>query len=139
MRCGDAPTARPDIRKFKENTMASLQIYDPFADAGFDDLFRGFFRPVRADKSAPLAIKMDVKETDQGYAVNAEIPGVKKEDIQVAIEGNDRRRSKAGYRAEGWRTRAADRALLRQRLSQLRASRRARRSGERSEVRQRRA
>jgi HSP20 family protein len=68
--------------------MASLQIYDPFADAGFDDLFRGFFRPVRADKSAPLAIKMDVKETDHGYTVNAEIPGVKKEDIQVAIEGN---------------------------------------------------
>lgn len=68
--------------------MASLQIYDPFADAGFDDLFRGFFRPVRADKAAPLAIKMEVKETEQGYTVHAEIPGVKKEDIQVAIEGS---------------------------------------------------
>ena len=68
--------------------MASLQIYDPFADAGFDDLFRGFFRPVRADQAAPLAIKMDVKETEQGYTVHAEIPGVKKEDIQVAIEGS---------------------------------------------------
>ena len=68
--------------------MASLQIYDPFADAGFDDLFRGIFRPLRADPAAPLAIKMDVKEMEQGYTVHAEIPGVKKEDIQVAIEGS---------------------------------------------------
>ena len=33
-------------------------------------------------------IKMDVTETDQAYIVKAEIPGVKKEDIKVAIEGN---------------------------------------------------
>ena len=68
--------------------MANLQIYDPFADSGFDDLFRGFFRPVRAEKAGPLAIKIDVKESEKGYTVNAEIPGVKKEDIQVAIEGS---------------------------------------------------
>jgi heat shock protein Hsp20 len=30
---------------------------------------------------------MDVKETDKNYAVHAEIPGVKKEDIHVAING----------------------------------------------------
>jgi HSP20 family protein len=69
--------------------MASLQIYDPFAEAGFDDLFRGFFRPVRAtDRSAPVAIKVDVTESDKAYVVHAEMPGVSKDDIQVAIEGN---------------------------------------------------
>ncbi len=69
--------------------MANMQVYDPFADTGFDDLFRGFFRPVRADRgNAPLAIKIDVKETDKGYVVHAEIPGVKKDEINVAIEGN---------------------------------------------------
>jgi HSP20 family protein len=31
---------------------------------------------------------MDVKETPQGYVVQAELPGVKKEEIQVTIEGN---------------------------------------------------
>ena len=69
--------------------MASLQLYDPFADAGFDDLFRGFFRPVRStERTAPAAIKVDVSETDKGYTVHAEIPGVSKDDIQVAVEGN---------------------------------------------------
>jgi len=70
--------------------MASLQLYDPFADAGIDDLFRGFFRPVRASDrgNAPAAAKVDVTETDKGYVVHAEIPGVTKDDIQVAVEGN---------------------------------------------------
>jgi HSP20 family protein len=33
-------------------------------------------------------IKMDVTETENGYLVHAEMPGVKKENIDVAIEGN---------------------------------------------------
>jgi len=61
--------------------------YDPFADAGIDELFRGFFRPVRVDK-APASIRMDVAEKENAYVVKAEIPGVKKEDIHVSIEGN---------------------------------------------------
>jgi len=69
--------------------MNKLIAYDPFADAGFDDLFRGFFKPVRvAGAAAPLSIKMDVSENDKGYVVQAEIPGARKEDIQVTIEGN---------------------------------------------------
>ena len=68
--------------------MATLQVYDPFADTGFDELFRGFFRPVRSDKNAPVPVKIDVAEHEKGYSVRAEIPGVKKEDIDVAIEGN---------------------------------------------------
>ncbi len=68
--------------------MANLQVYDPFADAGIDELFRGFFRPVRFEKGNALAIKVDVTENETGYVVHAEIPGVRKEDIQVTIEGN---------------------------------------------------
>jgi len=69
--------------------MANISLYDPFADAGFDDLFRGFFRPVRVNQQpGQVTIKMDVTETDKGYTVQAEIPGVSKEDINVAIEGN---------------------------------------------------
>ncbi len=67
--------------------MNHMTAYDPFAETGFDELFRGFFRPVRTDK-APAAIKMDVTEMDNAYVVKAEIPGVAKDEIQVAIDGN---------------------------------------------------
>lgn len=56
----------------------------------FDDLFRGFFvRPVDfAGQLQAPSIKMDVKEDEKGYRVHAELPGVKKEDIHVSVDGN---------------------------------------------------
>ena len=68
--------------------MASLQIYDPFAEAAVDTLFRQFFRPERGDRAAPQGIRVDVAETDKGYTVYAEVPGVPKDEIHVAVEGN---------------------------------------------------
>ena len=69
--------------------MNNLVSYDPFVDTGMDELFRGFFKPVRMEGArTPVTIKMDVTETDDGYMVHAEIPGAKKEDINVEIEGN---------------------------------------------------
>ena len=69
--------------------MARLQVYDPFAAQGIDELFRGFFAPVRrGEGDAPAGIRLDVTENEQGYVVRAEVPGVKKEDIQVTIEAN---------------------------------------------------
>ena len=64
--------------------MNSLIRRDPL-----DDLFRGFFvRPVELDSPADApAVKIDVKEQEGGYLVHAEIPGVKKEDIHVAVDG----------------------------------------------------
>ena len=68
--------------------MANLTRYNPVDDA-FDDLFRGFFmRPVRVEGVPEVQIKMDVKEDDKAYTVHAEIPGVKKDDIHVNIDGN---------------------------------------------------
>jgi len=67
--------------------MNHLTTYDPFAESGIDELFRGFFRPVRVEKTA-ASIKMDVTEQNGAYLVKAEIPGVGKEDIQVSIEGS---------------------------------------------------
>jgi len=69
--------------------MTNLVTYDPFAETGLDELFRGFFAPVRFEGGrTPTMIKMDVMETDDGYKVHAEMPGVKKEDVNVEIEGN---------------------------------------------------
>jgi HSP20 family protein len=71
-------------------TMANISRYDPFGDV-FDDLLKGFFvRPVayEGQPTAPGRIKLDVSEKDGAYVVHAEIPGVKKEDIQVNIDGD---------------------------------------------------
>jgi HSP20 family protein len=68
--------------------MVNLLRYNP-ADDAFDDLFRGFLmRPVRMDSGNEMQIKLDVKENDKSFTVHAEIPGVKKDDIHVTIEGN---------------------------------------------------
>lgn len=70
--------------------MSNLIRRDPFAlDNVFDDLFKGFFvRPVNFEGQQQVQIKTDVKEDDKTYTVHAEIPGVKKEDIHVSIDGN---------------------------------------------------
>ena len=60
-----------------------------------EDFFRGFFvRPVdfgggtvaNVGGEAPQ-MRVDVKETAAGYEVHAELPGMKKEDIHVHIDG----------------------------------------------------
>jgi HSP20 family protein len=72
-----------------EDTMQNLISYEPRAETGLDELFRGFFRPVRVEGApTPVMIKMDVTETENGYLIHSEMPGVKKEDIDVAIEGS---------------------------------------------------
>ena len=69
--------------------MANILRYNP-ADDAFDDLFRGFFmRPVHFDgQQQAVQMKIDVSEDEKAYTVHAEIPGVKKEDINVTIEGS---------------------------------------------------
>ncbi|MDO8932409.1 MAG: Hsp20/alpha crystallin family protein [Rhodocyclaceae bacterium] len=64
--------------------MSNLTRYDPL-----DDFFRGFFvRPVDFGTPAEApSIKIDVKEQDKAYVVHAEMPGIKKEDIHVNIDG----------------------------------------------------
>lgn len=54
-----------------------------------DDFFRGFFvRPVDfGNQPDAPALKIDVKEQEAAYLVYAEIPGVKREDINVAVDG----------------------------------------------------
>jgi HSP20 family protein len=58
----------------------------------FDDFFKdvapGFYvKPLHGDP-LPAQIKVDVKETPDAYTVQAEVPGVTKDDIHVTIEGN---------------------------------------------------
>jgi len=70
--------------------MANVSRYEPFGDV-FDDLLKGFFVRPMAYEGQPAAagrIKIDVSEKDNAYVVHADIPGVKKDDIQVNIDGD---------------------------------------------------
>ncbi len=69
--------------------MPNITRYDPFGDL-FDDFFKGFFiRPVGFETEEPVRrMKIDVAEQNGEYKVLAELPGVKKEDIKVAIDGD---------------------------------------------------
>jgi HSP20 family protein len=71
------------------NLISSGTRFDPFNEL-VDDLFKGFLvRPVAyANNGEALPrVKVDVAEKNGAYTVVAELPGVKKEDIQVTIDG----------------------------------------------------
>ena len=69
--------------------MANLARFNVL-DNTLDDMLRGFFvRPMNFEPTAtPAQFRVDVSENEGGYTVRAEIPGVKKDDIHVAIDGN---------------------------------------------------
>lgn len=69
--------------------MASLRLFEPSLNDPFESMFRRFMAPVRADRSVDeLDIRVDVIEKDDMFQVRADLPGVKKEDINVRIDGN---------------------------------------------------
>lgn len=73
-----------------------LRHFDPFGDLArmeplrsVEDFFRDFgFRRAMRDLEKEAVIKLDVTESDQAYSVKAEMPGMKKEDIKVDVDGN---------------------------------------------------
>ena len=74
--------------------MSALTRFEPlddlFADP-FRDVFRRFLRTAEwpaMTMRAPSEMKVDVTENDKSYMVKAEIPGAKKEDVSVKIDGN---------------------------------------------------
>lgn len=64
--------------------MSNVSRRDPL-----DDFFRGFFvRPVEYGSATEAPqMRVDVKEVDDAFQVHAELPGIKKEDIHVHIDG----------------------------------------------------
>ena len=60
---------------------------DPLRDV--EDFFRDMrmFPTMRGIEPEPR-IRMDISETEQAYTLKADIPGVNKEDIKVAVDGN---------------------------------------------------
>ena len=66
------------------NSLVTRQRFDDM----FPEMFRRFMRPLSTDFEAPGEIKVDLSEDDKEYQVRAEVPGVRKEDIHVSIDGN---------------------------------------------------
>lgn len=72
----------------------SLTRFDSLNDLARFEPLRGveeFFRDFRLNHGlreldVSPAIKMDVTETEQAYTVKAELPGINKEDIKVAVD-----------------------------------------------------
>lgn len=70
--------------------MKSLMTRGNLFDDFFKDFAPGFYvQPLHGDAlPSPSQIRIDVKETDDGYSIEAEVPGVNKDNIQVSIDGN---------------------------------------------------
>lgn len=76
--------------------MANITRFDPLNELArmnpfseFDNLFKGFMvRPVFQGLTAAPQMKLEVTEDDKAYTIKAEIPGVKKEDIHISVDGS---------------------------------------------------
>ena len=53
-------------------------------DWGFEDLFDEIFKPVNFEKRA-MSMRTDVKENENQYELDIEMPGFKKDEIEVSL------------------------------------------------------
>ena len=60
-----------------------MLVPDIFGRSVFDDFFMEPFGEAQAPRRMPM--KTDVKETEGGYELDIELPGIKKEDIKVEL------------------------------------------------------
>jgi HSP20 family protein len=71
--------------------MVNITRFNPLEDA-FENLFRSvpMWLPNPETRApASMQFRMDVTENDKEYQVLAELPGVKKEEISITINGNE--------------------------------------------------
>lgn len=69
--------------------MNPLTRYEPLVGR-LDGLFDEFLRPALVwENNSPPQVRVDVKETAEAYTVHAELPGTRKDQIHVEIEGNE--------------------------------------------------
>ena len=85
----DAQYRVSTVPQAMEDKISNMHVCDPFVVDSVDNLFRHFLRPARWEDlpDAPQN-KLDVSEDGKVYLVKAELPGVRKKDIHVNIDGN---------------------------------------------------
>ena len=70
--------------------MVNITRFNPLGDT-LENLLRGasvWLPDPEGRAAAPMKFRMDVTENDKEYQVLAELPGVKKEEISITINGN---------------------------------------------------
>lgn len=67
--------------------MNKFRRYETGVGDAIDTAFRRLLGPVGLDDAAALRMRIDVHEKDDAYEVKADLPGFRKEDIQVNIDG----------------------------------------------------
>lgn len=66
-----------------------LRVLEPGFSDSFESALRRFFAPVQFELNPQaLQMRLDISENKDTYAVKADLPGVKKDDINVRIDGN---------------------------------------------------
>jgi len=66
-----------------------LRVFEPGISDTFESALRRFFSPVQLEMNPQaLQMRLDVSEKKDAYVVKADLPGVKKDDINVRIDGN---------------------------------------------------
>jgi HSP20 family protein len=70
-----------------------LERWEPFRDmlnlrADMDKVFKSFFSGFPEEKEGYWAPIIDIEEDKDNFVVKVEIPGMKKDDIKVAVHGN---------------------------------------------------
>ena len=68
--------------------MANISLFDPMTNQ-MGKLLQSFgLRPTLLEGENRLDMKIDLSDDDKNFIVRADIPGVKKEDVHVDLDGN---------------------------------------------------
>lgn len=66
-----------------------LRVLEPGFPSSVESALNRFFSPGQFDFGGQsLQMRVDISEKDDSYQIKADLPGVKKEDINVRIDGN---------------------------------------------------
>lgn len=66
--------------------MSDIRRYDPFSIEPIGDVLQNMFRRWPVVPALDLPFRVDVSESDGSYTVTADLPGVKKEDINIGVD-----------------------------------------------------
>ncbi len=67
--------------------MSKLRRTESGVGDAIDTAFRRLLGPMGIDEASALRMRIDVHERDDAYEVKADLPGFRKEDIQVNVDG----------------------------------------------------
>ncbi|KAB1202737.1 18.5 kDa class I heat shock protein [Morella rubra] len=68
----------------------ALDVWDPFQDFPLSSSLSTYFPEFSRENSAFVSTRIDWKETPEAHVFEADLPGLKKEEVKVEVEDDDR-------------------------------------------------